>query len=487
MKTTKRLASLLLALVMLFAITITASAANEEKGSITIDNAIVGQTYTVYKILDLESYDTAKNAYSYKAESAWEAFINGTAKESGYFNVDDQGYVSWVDGADVAAFAKLAKKYAADNNIANQGSEEAETATVAFTDLELGYYLVDSTLGTLCSLDTTNPDATIKEKNSQPTVNKKVEEDSTGVYGESNDADIAQTVNFQTTISAKKGAENYVLHDKMSDGLTLDKESITVKVGADTLIADTDYTVEETLEDTEEDIPCTFHIVFKQAYLDKIIADTDIVVSYSASLNKDAVIGEAGNPNETWLDYGDKTNTTSTEHSETVTYTWELNIYKYAVIESLKTPLKGAEFILFKTVDNVTSYAVVENGKFTRWVGDKTNATTLKSGEDGYIAINGLDSDNYFLEETKAPDGYNKLPEAKVISISEEGVVSPAVTSIEGLKDHTVAVENKAGTMMPETGSIGTTILYVLGTIMICGTAVALIAERRKNANITAK
>lgn len=92
-----------------------------------------------------------------------------------------------------------------------------------FENLELGYYLVDSSLGALCSLNTTAPDAVIKDKNSKPDTEKKVEEDSTKEYGEKDDADIGQTVNFKTTISAKKGAENYILHDKMSKGLTFDE------------------------------------------------------------------------------------------------------------------------------------------------------------------------------------------------------------------------------------------------------------------------
>ena len=204
MKHARKLASLLLALVMVFALTATAFAEGET-GSITINDAVVGQTYTIYQILDLESYNASANAYAYKATTAWNTFINSNEIKGVYVEVDAQGYVTWKEDADAAAFAKAAQKYAKDNSIANQGTVAATTTTVSFAGLDLGYYLVDTTLGTLCSLDTTNPNVVMEEKNEVPTNVKTVEEDSTGNYGEKNDADIGQTVNFKSTITAQAG------------------------------------------------------------------------------------------------------------------------------------------------------------------------------------------------------------------------------------------------------------------------------------------
>ena len=196
MKHTKKLASLLLALALAFALAVPAFA-ESETGSITINDAVVGQTYTIYQILDLESYNASANAYAYKAATAWSAFINDGAIKGVYVNVDAQGYVTWKDGADAAAFAKAAQKYAKENNsIANQGSVTATTTTVSFNGLDLGYYLVDTTLGTLCSLDTTNPNVEMYEKNEVPTNVKTVEEDSNNTWGSKDDADIGQTVSF---------------------------------------------------------------------------------------------------------------------------------------------------------------------------------------------------------------------------------------------------------------------------------------------------
>ena len=212
MKHVKRIVGFVLALAMVLALSAGVFAATVNEGRITIDNAITGQTYTIYEILHLESYNTESNAYSYKATAAWKDFVESKDIKGTYLVTNDQGYVTWVENADVAAFAKLAQEYAATLS-GNQGQIKAASATVVFDNLDLGYYLVDSTLGTLCSLDTTNPEVTIKEKNKEPTNEKEVEEDSTNAYGKTNDADIGQTVNFKSTITAQAGAENYLFHD----------------------------------------------------------------------------------------------------------------------------------------------------------------------------------------------------------------------------------------------------------------------------------
>ena len=171
----KKIFAFILAVAMTFTMSTTALAAGN--GSITIDKAVVGETYTIYRLLDLESYNAQTGAYAYKANSAWETWLR---TQTGYVEFDTQGYVTWVDGADPAAFAKAAKKHAEDNTntISNQGIKTADSVNVSFTELDLGYYLVDTTMGTLCSLDTTDPSVTIEEKNEKPLIEKKVEEDS---------------------------------------------------------------------------------------------------------------------------------------------------------------------------------------------------------------------------------------------------------------------------------------------------------------------
>lgn len=182
MKYMKKLMTLLAVLTLALAMAVPAFAAGNT-GMITIDNAVTGTTYKAYRIFDLESYDTDKNAYSYKLNSAWNGFptysttIDGnTVSATDFFSVNSAGYIEWSDakkdaGAD---FAKLAKAFVDANSIACDKKETASGATVTFTDLTLGYYLVDTSLGSLCSLDTTEPSVTIKEKNSDTTIEKKI-------------------------------------------------------------------------------------------------------------------------------------------------------------------------------------------------------------------------------------------------------------------------------------------------------------------------
>ena len=475
MKHMKKLASLLLALVMVLSLGTTAFAEGET-GSITINDAVVGQTYTIYQILDLESYNESANAYAYKATTAWNTFINSDAIKGTYMEVDAQGYVTWKDGADAAAFAKAAQKYAKDNSIANQGSVTATTTTVSFTGLDLGYYLVDTTLGTLCSLDTTNPDVVMEEKNEVPTNVKTVEEDSTGNYGEKNDADIGQTVNFKSTITAQAGAENYVFHDTMSAGLTY--TGVTGITLNGTAVDASNYTVvTEGLTDG-----CTFEVRFTQAFCDTLKANDQIVISYTATLNENAVIAGEGNPNTSKLSYGDSSNTKYTPDSQTKTCTWDVDVFKYTMDGETEKALAGATFTLSKNADGSNPIALVSEGNNVYRVaktGETGTVTEITTDATGKFTIKGLDADTYYLTETKAPAGYNKLAGPVTIVIGENGVVNGTTEAPQGVDE--VKVLNQSGTELPSTGGMGTTIFYIIGAILVIGAAVLLIARKRMN------
>ena len=480
MKLSRKILSLVLALAMVMGLATTAFAEEggetTTNGSITITNALKGETYNAYQILYLESYNAEKKIYAYKANSAWEEWLR---TQTTYVSFDSQGYVTWVEGASAADFAKAAKGQLSGKTADGHVTPTADdSATIS--NLKLGYYLVDSTVGALCELNTTKPSVEITDKNTKPTIEKKVQEDSDGNWGDVNDADIDQTVNFKSTISAKPGARNYVVHDKMDSQLEF--VSVTsITVGNKTLTegAEKDYTVVTSgLTDG-----CTFHIVFTQTYLDSITADTNIVINYTAKLTSDAVAG-TGYDNETWLDYGDNQHT---EHDTTTTYTWKLPIYKYHMDGETKTALAGAEFILYKGNEENRAYAQVANGKLTGWTKEKAEATKLVSGNDGMIAVEGLDADTYYLEETKAPGGYNKLAGPVKVEISHTVTVEGAHMTHTLKQDTTsvekVEIENKSGTELPSTGGIGTTIFYVLGSILVIGAVVLLIAKKRMSAS----
>ena len=380
--------------------------------------------------------------------------------------------MTWVKDADVAAFAKAALAHAKEANIDPVATRTADSTTVKFENLNLGYYLIDTTLGTLCSLDTAVSDVEMFEKNEQPPVKKEVKEDSTGNWGNENTAEIGQTVEFRSTIGAKPGAQGYVLHDVMSAGLTLDPNSIVatgLEKGQDANSGDY-HVVTTGLSDG-----CTFEVVFHQSYLDTITRNTDIVVTYSAVVNEDAQISPSANPNKTTLKYGEGSKF-ETVPSETKTYTFKVDVVK---TDDKDKVLDGAQFKLYdaKTGGNEIALVEVSDGVYRLAKDGETGVeyiTTVK----GQLEIKGFDANtNYYLEETKAPDGYNKLAERVEIAVKEanlEASVSNGVWQNGG-----VHIVNKAGDLLPTTGGMGTTILYIIGGVLVIGAGAVLIIRRR--------
>ena len=460
MKQIKKLASVCLALVMALALAIPAFAAGSN--SITVTGAQKGETYEIYKMLDLIVND-AQTAYSYTVNSAWTNFFTNGGAGAAYVNIDTQGYVSWKDGKDTAsdmeAFAKAAAAFASDNNVSSAATAIKPTADgdITFTGLDSGYYLITSTNGTMAMVGTTpkNPNATVNEKNPDTTIDKEVQEDSTGTWGDENSAQIGDTVNFKSTIVVKKGALNYIVHDKMEDSLTVNSDSGAIGI----LTKGTDYTVVTTgLTDG-----CTFEIRFAQSYLDRITTDTTLTITYNAILNEDVDITN-GEKNDTKITWGDAS---STEWDETITKTYQFDILKYDANDSAKNPLAGATFQLKDASGNVIKLVKVSDTEYRVANGDETGAvdsfTTVASGK---IVIKGVDLDTYTLVETAAPAGYNTLKD-------------PVEVTVLATNALTVEVPNASGTELPSTGGIGTTIFYVVGGILVIGAGVVLVSKKR--------
>ena len=491
MKYMKKLMTLLAVLTLALAMAVPAFAASgtaSSTGKITIDNAVTRTTYKAYRIFDLESYDTNKDVYSYKLNTNWKDFpeysttIDGKeVRATDFFSVNSAGYIEWNGekkdaGAD---FAKLAKAFVDANSIACDKKETASGATVTFTDLTLGYYLVDTSLGSLCSLDTTAPSVTIQEKNSDTTIEKKIV-----INGDekvdSNSAGIGDTVNFSITITVKDGApKDYVLHDKLS-GLTFDPDSLEVKIGARTLTPNTDYTLETNPTDGD-----SFDVKFTNG---KLKPNDVVVVTYSATVAANATIAGAGNKNTAKLVYNGKDST----EEVTTTYVWKLNVHKYTLNSTNnEVALSGAKFVLYRMDGDTQKYAKLTNNKIDGWVTDKGDATTLETSSTGDILIEGLNVGTYYLEETEAPVGYNKLTkpiEVKITATPDATGVSETV-EYRNQNDSTytpatnaiVKVLNKAGTQLPSTGGIGTTLFYVIGGVLMAVAAVLLVTKKRMN------
>ena len=501
MKHVRKFLALLLALILVLALGGTAFA---EGNSITVQNAVKDQEYKLYKMLDLE-VDKDLTAYSYTVNPAWAAFfkaddpattdIDEMGKGLAYVNIDAQGYVTWKENADVAAFAKDAEEFSKTLAALKTHTASAD-GNFAFTDLEAGYYLVTSTLGTKATVGTTpgNPNPAIEEKNEVPTNVKTVEEDSTSKYGATNDADIGQTVNFKSTITAQAGAENYVFHDTMSAGLNY--TGVTGITLNDTTVDASNYTVvTEGLTDG-----CTFEVRFTQAFCDTLKANDQIVISYTATLNENAKVGLEGNPNTSKLSYGDSSNTKYTPDSQTKTYTWDVDVFKYTMNGETETALAGAKFTLRKNADGSNPIALVrlkdDKGNDTNTyrvakTGETGTVTEITTDATGKFTIQGLDADTYYLTETAAPAGYNKLAAPIKVMIDNNGNVTYATkTTADGEYGSAVAADaslgikvlNQTGAELPSTGGMGTTLFYVLGGVLVVGAVVLLITKKRMGA-----
>ena len=491
MKQLKKSVSFLLTLIMTFTLSITAFAAAEgnlDGGSITINDAVPGGIYKIYQLLYLESYDPdggtdGNGAYAYKANSDWKSWLK---RQTQYVEIDSQGYVTWVDGAIAADFAKAALAYAESQGISADGQETAPAAasgntysTVTFNSLKLGYYLADTSVGTLCSLNTTNPNAVIEEKNDVPTIEKEVQEDSTGAWGEENTAQIGDTIAFKTVITAQPGAEKYILHDEMSDGLTLDPDSIEAEVDGTSLTAGDEFTVVTSgLGDN-----CDFHVIFDQDYLDTINAETIITVTYNAVLNGDAEISADPNTNKTKLNYGEDSRLETT-WDETKTYSFYFDIVKTKTDNKL---LDGAKFELYDAKEGGNKIPLVKDSDSTYRVATKEEqeASGFVSAEieaaNGRAAVKGLDADTtYWLEETQAPAGYNVLAERVEVAIADQNLSTTLTGDTWTDGDGGIHIVNETGALLPTTGGMGTTLFYIGGGALMAGAAVIFAIKKHK-------
>ena len=461
MKSIKKLICMLFMLVLSV---VNVSAA--EKGTITINKAIVNESYNIYKVLDLETYDKVNNHYIYRAASGWETFLDGATDYLEARNENGDKYYVWKDGVDKSRakeFAEKAYKYAKDNNITPTMTKEATSTSVVFDNLDLGYYLVDSSVGALLHLTTTNPTATVNEKNTlNPNVDKNVLENSTGVYGKENDDIIGSTINYKSTITTGAGYGSYVLYDKMDKGITFNVNSVVVKIGDDVVEAN-NYVVKTNVTDY------TFVIEFNDEFILKQPKNTNIDVYYTATLNKDAIIEGDGNINETFLKYG---NNITTDKKKTITYT-----YAFEIIKTNKegVELTGAEFILLDKLGNEIKVILKdEETKTYRIATGNEIGVNIKAGK---ATIEGLDKDSYKLKEVVSPEGYNKL--TSPVEFSVNGKTN--VTIIERTR---VNVINYTGSELPETGGIGTKLFITSGLslVLICG--LVLVTKLRLYKNI---
>lgn len=482
MKKFKRLSSIAMAAVMTAAMTSPAFAA-----TITVNDAVDGETYKLYKIFDYVSNETG-DAYSYTmpSSSEWKTVVeeytfdddsNEGAAEIKAFTLTpaqndpntlvvavNEAFDSDLEAADFAAHLS--------NNLSGKTPYEEGTASENKVTFDvgdsLGYYFVDTTTGALCSLFNNGTDQELKEKNELPEVVKKIVVNSeTGEEEvEATTASINDSIKFRITVTDGKGTDQGItIHDVMDDGMTLDGNITVTNNAVD--VEEGNYEIKTS--DLSDD--CTFEVVLSAAYVQTLDKGDEVVVEYNAVLNKDAEIAlnSATNDNTVSLSYSKQTIPGNTVKVST----YQFDLVK---VDTSKKLLTGAEFELYDaaTGGNKIPVMKVEEGVYR--VLDKKAVETEAVIEAGEVTIKGLGNGKYYLEEIAAPEGYNPLTARHEVKINGANIDA---TSDNGVYTNGVLVENRTGSILPSTGGIGTTIFYAAGIVLMAG-AVFFVVRRKR-------
>lgn len=428
-------------------------------GSITISNASKGQTYTVYKLFDATQ---SGDGIAYSVPSG------KTFTGNDFFTVDNAGNVLAKEGINVGSddFKTWAQEFGAE-----VASTKATDQTLAFTGLTYGYYYITSSLGTTITVNSTNPSATVIDKNTtnpdipedggkKIVVNGTVTSETTAKIGDVIDYQILfNATNFVTTAggASTKQITKYTIVDTPSD-LEINQSTVAVTVGGVTVAAT------PTFADGKMTIVLPWADADGNTIYDSPVA---VKVTYKATVKAGAQDGQASN-------HADITYTTSDGDEEPVpdpdpdpdpvVKTFQFTLKKTDGTKALT----GATFRLYDAASNGNEIAVVKNTDGTYRVAEA--GETGVDIEAGTAVVKGLKGDNtiYHLEETKAPNGYNILTARKAVTIS-----STATNEVE--------VVNKAGSALPSTGSFGTTMFYLAGSVLLVGALVYMISKRRMN------
>lgn len=451
---------------------------------------------------------------------------NNTQMKSLFASCKDAADVAKVLGENNADDSAMAKQFAklAYANKAGNGTKLTTGTTTSVSD---GYYLIVDQTEVADKDDVRNPallqvtrDITIADKNDKPSVEKKVKEDDkytqdggygTG-YNDVADYNIGDSVPFEL-IGAVPNMSNYdtykyVFHDSMSTGLTLNNSSVKVYVADDTkgtnkseITSSFTITPASTSEDASHSLTVS---IDNLKSVSGVSQGKYIIVEYTATLNTSAVIGLDGNPNEVYLEYSnnpDQGGTGKTTTEKAIVFTYELDTTKVDGTDNTKK-LAGAEF---KLHDSNNKWAIVDttSNQITGWADTEADGTTLTSSDSkdnkGLFVVKGLDDGTYYLKEEKAPSGYNKLTNEITVVITAttsnvqnwDGTAATALTKLEVTADGeagttsldngsaAITVANNAGSTLPETGGIGTTIFYVVGAVLVLGAVVLLVTRKR--------
>lgn len=420
------------------------------------------------------------------------------------------------DDNEAKAFAKIVAAHLSETKTSFTETKDTNGATTGYKaeNLAAGYYLVKDKDD---SITTDKEDAytnyimevvgavTVTPKSAVPKVDKKIVEDNTGKAATT--AKVGDVVNFELTGTLPDNYADYTkyqyeFHDTLSKGLTYNGDvKVYVKNGeAETELASDSYAVESASTPSQDTtITVTFENLKANTVIGKnntsvtIDKDSKIIVRYSATLNENAVVGEEGNTNTVKLVYSNDPNGTSTgttKDDKATVYTFQLNVTKVDGADN-QTKLSGAKFKLYYGTDNTKHYVkeVTDDHTIKSWTTTESEALKLTTDNNGNITVKGLKEGTYYLEETEAPDGYNKLTAPVKVEITKNStniheLVSVTADNESGTVDKaigTITIANNKGSTLPSTGGMGTKLFYTIGGILMAGAAIVLVVRKRRS------
>ncbi|MDD6324897.1 MAG: SpaH/EbpB family LPXTG-anchored major pilin [Lachnospiraceae bacterium] len=534
MKTMKKLMTLVLSIAMVLAMSVTAFAddATTSTYKITVKNATDGHTYEAYQIFKGDLSDNILSNVTWGDGITEDGKVKfGDAAQKAETLAEDKSANA------AATFAKEVAEYLTNNGV--QGKYDSTKGEYTISGLTPGYYLVKDSFTKDAQKDDfisayimqVVKNVEVEPKGDKPSVEKKVKENVKGVtgneygdgYNDVADYNIGDAVPFHLIgrVPDMSGYDSYkyIFTDTLSSGLTAPKKAEEVKVYLSSDKKKDDSDVE--ISYNESTNPNGFKVTItgqtitvestKLNGIAGVMKDKYIIVEYSAVLNQNAVIGLSGNENKVDLKYSNNPNGDGigkTPEDKVIVFTYELDATKVDGGADETKTLAGAKFkLLRKNSDGSEQYAKFDTANKVIGWGVEEEATELVSDENGKFGAIGLDDGTYYLRETLAPSGYNLLKEDIEIKVkattvnnqSWDGDPKNALTKLEvdvkvnnkttttGSDENRgvvkVTVENNQGSTLPSTGGMGTTIFYVVGTILVLAAAVLLITKKRMHAD----
>ena len=456
-------------------------------GEIKITGTVSGKKYSLYKVFDLTysgsnvSYTIANEWKPFFTTGAGQSFIV-TSNPSGNLNqINIDGDVKYINitNSNIQDFAKKAMAEIGKTGITRIDRETATGTELSFTGLDLGYYMVHpegaaeqkTGQNSLVSLTSTVPKGEVVVKAEYPTITKSLDKASAD-YGEG----VTFTLRAKVPDITGYDSYSYEVTDTLSKGLsfvnpaagsgvevTINGASKTVTKGS---TGDIHYTT------TQSGVETILKIYFDMS---KFQADAgkNVVIQYKAKLNRDALIGNAGNPNKVELEYSndpkDGTKKEKTPPQIVKVYTGKIRVVKHQKgNEAVK--LSGAEFLLYKEEGGVKKYyklnVAPDGSKTVTFEVNQSDGTKLTTNTVGEISFEGIKAGTYFLKELKAPDGYNLLLTDPTVSLTDTAVISMEAES---------KVANSNGVELPKTGGSGTVLFTVFGGVLMLFAVLSLL------------